>query len=98
MNDQRMLFDEIPADICFSRHRGSVESIAINPSVLAKRAAHERIIELLRENRLTALEISEKLGVPIHKVSGRCSELRFILKVVEKTGIRRENSAELKLI
>lgn len=98
MNDQRMLFDEIPADICFSRHRGSVESTLSNPSVLAKREAHERIIELLREKPLTALEISEKLGVLIHKVSGRCSELRLILKIIEKTGIRRDNSAELKLI
>ena len=84
-------------DVCASRHRGNLESRAANPSELAKRQSHERILAIYRTGDYTAKEVASKLGVEIHKVSGRLSELRHVMKKLVPTGVRRAGSAELKL-
>ena len=91
------LFATIPDDITAHRHRGNAESTLANPSVFAKRQAHERIIAVYRTGDWTGQEVSDKLSVPYHTISGRISEMRHILKLLEKTGERRNKGAVLTL-
>ena len=84
-------------DVCASRHRNSPESVAANPSMDAKRASYERILALL-VRPMTGKEIAAALGVELHVISGRLSELRHVLKLIKVTGIRRAGSAELKRV
>lgn len=86
-----------PADITAHRHRNNAESIAANPSQFAKREAHEKIIAIYRTGDYTGQEVADKLNVAYHKISGRCSELRYILKMLKPTGVRRNGGAVLTL-
>lgn len=85
-------------DICENRHRNSPESQAANPSIESKRASYAVILGLLKERPMTAKEIATAMGTTINCVSGRLSEMRLVLKVIAKTGIRREGSAELEVV
>jgi hypothetical protein len=101
MNQPTLFYNEssarLPIDITARKHRNSPESIAANPSQNAKRASYERILALLREKPLTGKEIAAAMHTETHYISGRLSELRLVLKRIEKTGIRREGSAELRI-
>ncbi len=86
-----------PVDITARKHKGNAESIAANPSELRKRESHERILTLLRESNLTSKEIAARLGVEIHTISGRLSELKQMGKIVA-TGIRTDGAAVLRIV
>lgn len=87
----------IPVDICSNRHKGNDESRAANPSQEAKRASHERILELLGWGHKTSKELAEAMHTPLHAISGRCSELKALGKI-EPTGTRREGAMELRRV
>lgn len=87
-----------PADVTANRHKGNAESVAANPSELRKRESHERILELLRQSNLTSKEIAARLGVELHTISGRFSELRHQLKLITTTGTKRDGAAVLRVI
>lgn len=100
-NQQPQLFDlgppPIPADITISRHRGSPESIAANPSQEAKRASHERILQIVRVQGTSYLhQICRILDKPPNEVSPRLSELKEMGRL-EKTGEKIEKCAVLRL-
>lgn len=86
-------------DITAQRHRGSSESIAVAPSSVAKRQAHEKILGLLRIRPMCSKEICKALGLgdKISLISGRLSELKAMGKI-QPTGERRENSAVLRIV
>jgi len=84
-------------DICERKHGGNAESIAANPSQFAKRQAHERILAILQMCNRTGQEVANVLGVPYHKISGRISELRHKLRLIEPTGERRDGGAVLRI-
>ncbi len=97
MNEQLSLLD-LPTDITFRKHGGNAESIAANPSQFAKRQAHETILAILQVGgNGTGQEIADVMGVPYHTVSGRISELRHKLRLIEPTGERRNGGAVLRL-
>ncbi len=52
---------------------------------------HRQIIELLStRGPLAAWQMAEALGLPMHSISGRITELRKA-KIIEETGERRTN-------
>lgn len=83
-------------DVCQNRHKGSLESIAANPSPIAKSESYPRILALLAGQPMTSKEIARALGVELNCISGRCSELRFAGSI-RKTGERREGAAVLEI-
>ena len=65
----------------------------------AKRESHERILKVLRvagANGQTAKEIAAYFQKPLHKISGRLSELKEMGEI-EPTGARRNGSAVLRV-
>lgn len=98
---QRNLFDanygnRIPPDICSSKHGGNAESVEANGRV-DKRQGQRDVIATLTNARLTSKEIAVRLGKPLNCISGRLSELKMA-GVIMPTGVRRDGSAELRLI
>ena len=89
--------NRIPPDICSGKHGGNSESIEANPSQFAKRQAHERILAILQVCNKTGQEVANVLNVPYHKISGRISELRHKLRLIEPTGERRNGGAVLRI-
>ena len=96
-HSEPLLIGVLPLDICERRHRGNAESIAANPSQFAKRQAHERILAILQVCNRTGQEVANVLNVPYHKISGRISELRHKLRLIEPTGERRGGGAVLRI-
>lgn len=85
-------------DVCANRHTGSPESRKANPTREAKRESHTLILAALAERKMTAKELAVLFGKTLNAISGRCSELRLEMKLIRKTGVRREGSAELELM
>lgn len=57
-----------------------------------------KIVNLLRiEGPMTCKELSEKMDVPIHHVSGRISEGKA-MGLIEKTGERRDGAAVVRAL
>jgi len=83
-------------DICERKHGGNAESIEANARA-DKRQGQRDVIATLTNARLTSKEIAIKLGKPLNCISGRCSELKMA-GVIVPTGVRRDGSAELRLI
>lgn len=82
-------------DICEARHRRSPESI-IAHSRVDKHKGQSDVLAVLKEHPATSKEIAVILHKPLNAISGRCSELKALDRI-EKTGIRREGSAELRI-
>ena len=84
---QASLFDEVaaialPPDISISRHRGNHASIDANPSSEHKAIMRDKVLDVIRRKGVThSKEIAKILGVEIHKVSGRLSELLVLKKI-----------------
>lgn len=83
-------------DVCFSRHKGSPESVDANKRVDKTKGQQEVLTLLSRGAWLTSKEIAALLNKPLNAVSGRLSELRAMGKI-EKTGERRCGAAVLRL-
>ncbi len=82
-------------DICEARHRRNEESIAAHDRV-NKKAGQSAVLGVLAHGAATSKEIAATLGTGLNCISGRISELKMLHKI-EKTGIRRDGAAELKL-
>ncbi|MDE1919067.1 MAG: MarR family transcriptional regulator, partial [Sphingomonadales bacterium] len=65
-------------DVCAAKHGGDRQSVAANPSRVAKRMMHVAVLGVLATGDFTAAEIAAKLGRPLHTISGRVSELRAL--------------------
>lgn len=86
-------------DITYRKHGGNEESVAANPSVESKRESHREILKVLRvagASGQTAKEIAAYFQKPLHKISGRLSELKEMGQI-EPTGERRNGSAVLRV-
>jgi predicted transcriptional regulator len=63
-------------DICARKHGGNAMSREANRKAAPSKAeSRQRVLEVLARDGMTCKEIAAKLGVPMHKVSGRLSEL-----------------------
>jgi len=72
-------------DICKNKHGGNEFSKAANPNQVFKSEMRHRIFEYIKSCEdfgATSQEISEALGIEINRVSGRCSELKKLEKVI----------------
>lgn len=78
-------------DICESRHGGNEQSrAAFERTADSLPRSRQRVMEFIEaqgERGATAQECADALGVPIHKVSGRFSELKRDEQIV-KVGVR----------
>ena len=66
-------------DICRNKHGGNVLSVAANPKDDAKRKMRNQVLEFIMsrgEQGATSEEIALHLNIELHRVSGRCSELK----------------------
>ena len=53
------------------------------------------VLRCLAEKPKTRKEIADELRIPIHKISGRFTELRDDLKLIRETGVSRDGSGEV---
>lgn len=92
-------------DICANRHQGNPESQAAFDRVATSLpAARKRVFEHIQSRGLdgaTAQECADAFGIPIHKVSGRFSELKrdgLIRKVDVRNhgGVYVENQKQIE--
>ncbi len=81
------------ADISRRRHKGNAESNAVFQRVAEYLPqSRQRVLDFIREqgtNGATAQECANALGLPIHKVSPRFSELKRDGQIV-KIGVRND--------
>lgn len=93
MNLQALL----PFDVSAGKHRGNKQSKAANPTGISKTEIREQVMwVLLHYGPSTCKEISERLNKPMHKVSGRISELKA-LGMVEPTGFVRNKGGVVRV-
>ena len=75
MNAQLSIFD-----ISARKHKGNANSKAANAFIAPlKESLRGRVLELITAagvDGLTCEEIAEELGMQVHSISGRCSELK----------------------
>jgi len=87
----------IPADITASRHRGSPESVAANPTREAKSQSHQLILAHLRQfGPMTCKELAHAMGTEMHCISGRLVELKMSGSI-RKTLFRGDGGAVLEV-
>lgn len=91
-------------DICAGRHGGAPASVdafeAVKPSRPEHRTAVLDLVIAAGLRGITSKEIAARLGLALHKVSGRCSELKALglVRVACKpdgTEYRRDRAAVL---
>lgn len=86
--------DKLPNDITISRHRGSSASIDANPSREQKANLRGEVYQYIATHEPTySKAISRGLGVPLHSISGRISELKKLGRIEELSG--REEKCSL---
>ncbi len=80
-------------DICENRHRGNQESQAAFQRIAGSLpAARQRCLGFIQsqgEHGATAQECADAFGIPIHRVSGRFSELKRD-GLITKIGVRNK--------
>jgi len=87
---------QVEIDICYNKHAGNELSNEANPSAESKSLMQAHILDYIRRcgpAGATSEQISIELGLPINRVSGRCSELKRDKKVVvQGTRLNRSGS------
>ncbi len=79
-------------DITLNKNKGNPASRdAFAKMLLGREATHGRILALLEHEDLSCKQIAQRLGLPMHKVSGRLSEAKEAGLVVG-TKVRFEGS------
>lgn len=92
MNLQALL----PFDISAGKHKGNAQSKAANLKVSKTESREQVMYVLLHYGASTCKEIAQKLGKPMHYVSGRITELKK-LGMVEPTGIVRNGGGIVRV-
>jgi CRP-like cAMP-binding protein len=88
----------INTDICARNHGNNTESAAaFERNHSTRKFDREQLFDLLQQSPMTMKEVSSLLQRPLHTLSGRASELKQQHRV-EKTGLVRDGSAELRAI
>lgn len=84
----------LPFDVCARKHGGNEESRRANLRASKAESRQEVYEALLTHGDMTCKEIAAKLGKPMHKISGRLSELKA-LGSVEPTLLVRDGGRVL---
>lgn len=79
---------EIDFDVCAAKHQANPESTAANTRVNKSAARQEVYDALVRWGDMTCKEIAQRLGKPMHKVSGRLTELKALGMVAPTDEVR----------
>lgn len=71
-------------DICERKHHGNARSVEARArtNVTGRRKQVYDFIVRCKETGATSHEISQALGIPLHAISGRISELKLIGRVI----------------
>lgn len=89
---ERMLND----DICSNKHKQNAQSKEANKRV-HKEIGRLRVLAIIREQgQATSKQIANIMGVQLHHISGRISELKADA-IIEDTGSRKDGCAVFRI-
>lgn len=90
MAEQRGLFD-----VCSNRHGGNPESVEANESIAGEKyQLRERVLAFIKgrgDVGATCDEMEQELGLRLHTISARCTELLKSERVT-RSGVRKTRS------